>query len=359
MRDDWEAPGFRRGEGGPGGTVPFLGRRQIIVAIVSTLVAAALIGYVATALQRASAGTVRFATKGAQLVRTVDGVLWSTRFQALPSPDAYNTNGSGSPDQDVIRWQQGLLGVGINNLTSTGFLGYFLETKRAFPADAFVQTQMDPYPVAESPNQAAETIVAVQTASTDRTGLLNYVIVSYLQLGGQQSLRIGFANGLIQGANTTILNQVAQPGLMTTVQDEPITVTTNGNNTYEAWLGNTIEYQASHLDMRIPPPFQVYLEVQAAAVDYTSYFRNLYVYRSNFVTLTDLPAGADVRLSVPSAPAYQTQVVASASGMARLVLPPMDLTAVGVLQITAHGHPWTFSPITLHGGDHYQWHRPL
>lgn len=339
------------------GTVAVHGRWRIVVAIVCTLIVGALVGYVGTALQRASAATTHFSARGAELVQTADGLLWSTRFQTMPSPSAYNTNGSGSPSQDIIRWQRGLLGVGINNAASADFFGYFLETKRAFPSDAFVQTQMDPYAAAASPNQVAETILAVQTASTDRTGLLNYVIVSFLQSGGQQRLIAGFANGLIQGATTTILSKMEQSGVMTQVQEEPITVTTNGMGTFDTWLGNTPVYQGSQLSLRIPPPFQVYLEVQAAAVDYTAYFRTLYVYRSNRVTITHLPPGAEVGLSVPSAPAYQSQVVASSSGTARLTLPPMDLTADGMLAVTSDGHRWVFSSVRLHGGDHYQWRR--
>lgn len=333
--------------------------RRILVVSVSTMLVVSVVAYAGVALRRAVAGSVAVGANGARLVRTVDGLLWSTRFDALPSPSAYNTNGSGSPGQDVIRWQRGLLGVGINNAASPHFFGYFLETKQAFPAGAFVQTQMLPYPAAANPGQVAETIVAVQTASTDRTGLLNYVIVSYRQSAGQGSLSVGFANGLIARATTTILGVVAHPDLMTQVRDEPVTITTNGNNAYETWIGNTPIYQSSHLHMRIAPPFQVYLEVQAAAVDYTAYFRTLDVYRSDRVRISHLPPGAEIRLSVSHPGAYPVRALASASGTASLVLPPLDLTVEGVLEVSSHGVVWKFPPLTLHGGDHYQWRRPL
>ena len=332
---------------------------RIFVSTVSTLLVAALLAYIIPALQGGSAGITKFSAPGAKLVRTVGGQLWSTRFQTLPAPDAYNTNGSGNPSQTLIRWQRGLLGVGIDNAASSQFFGYFLETKQAFPAGAFVQTQMEPYPAANGVGQAAQTIIAVQTASTDRTGLLNYVIVSYRQDAGNQSLLVGFANGLVRGATTTTLDTVVRPGLLTAVQNQPVTVTTNGTNSYEAWLGSTPVYRGTNLHLRIPPPFQVYLEVQAAATDYTAYFRTLYVYRSDHVTITGLPPGADVRLSVSAPMADQLDAIAAGSGTASMLLPPPNLTVDGTLRISARGRSWVFSGITLHGGDIYQWRSTL
>lgn len=329
--------------------------RRLLIAVGMTVVLLFALYGIRDGLVAATVPSVTFSAGGYRLVRITAGQLWTTSFARPPSPSEYNFNGSATVGTRFITWRSGMLGVGVDDRNHKTFRGYFTETKTAFPAGSYVQTLMTPYPAAQKPRQVAETILAVQTANTDVTGLLNYVIVSYTEAGSAHLLQIGYAQGLIRGAKTYITKNLAQPGLMARMDRLPVTVTTNGHNFYAVWLGNTLLYRGTRLHLGIAPPFQVYLEVQARDAEYVADFHNLNVYSSNRVTVQGLPA--QTRLTWTSGHLILS-AKADAHGIAILTLPPVNLTTRGRLTLQIGGRRVLFSHITLHGGDRFRFSRP-
>lgn len=296
--------------------------------------------------------TVQYRDGSLTLRLTRPGQLWSTSFQHPPTAHHYNFNGSANPRRRFLEWQSGRLGVGVDNPDSHQFYGYFAETQSVFPSGAFVQTLMTPYPAAVHPHQAAETILAVQTANTYRTGLLNYVIVSYTQAGSRHLLQIGYANGRIQAAKTYILQTVSHAGLMKAMQSLAVTVSTNGHNIFRVWLGHQLLYAGHNLDMHIEPPFQVYLEVQARGTRYVADFRSLAVYRSDMFTIAGLKPGSRITLSAPSGGTLRA--TAGPNGAAVVRLPVNALGFRTAVSISEPGLPAAvFRHVSVEGGDVY------
>jgi hypothetical protein len=277
-----------------------------------------------------------------RLVRLVDGNLFTTSFRRPVSPEVYAFNGSAVPQDRFLEWRQGDLGVGVDDAGRRSFQGFFAVTRASYPAGSYVVTDMVPYPAAEHRHMTAENVFAVQTAGTRRTGLIDYVFVAYTQSDHAHVLQIGYAQGLIRNAHTTFL--LARPGVW---HDLPVTVSTDGAHRFEVWLGEHLVYQGDRLHMLIPPPFQVYLEVQARDTDYTAVFRRLDIYRGRAVTILGLPAGAEV---VWQAGGRLLRARAS-EGKAALLLPPPLLTEKGVLLLQEGRRTLRFQGVTLHGGD--------
>lgn len=331
-------------------------RRAIVSLLLLGLLA--LSGYIVRGdFGTAPATAVQYQDGSLALVLTTPGQLWNTSFQHPPTALHYNFNGSANPHIRFLEWHRGVLGVGVNNPNPGQFYGYFAETKPSFPSGSFVQTVMTPYPAAAGAHQVAETIVAVQTANTYRTGLINYVIVSYTETGKRHMLQIGYANGRIQAAKTYILHTVSHAGVMRSMQSMPITVSTNGNNAYRVWLGDKLLYQAHNLRMHIAPPFQVYLEGQSRGTRYVADFRSLAVYRSDVFMVTGLKPASRLALTTPSGTVLTAN--AGSKGDAAITLPVNALNFPATIRVREPGVPETvFRNVWVQGGDVYRLTRP-
>lgn len=339
-----------------GGTTVYegLGRRLLVMLVVMGLIGAGLDHQYQVVHPVAVVPVYRLKANGATLTRIVTGLLWHTQFRHRPQTQhLYNYNGSAVATRRFVEWHPGSLGIGVNEQGLKEFRGYFAETKTAFPSDSYVETLMRPYLVTTQKGQSAETIVAVQTSNTIRTGLINYVIVSLIQQNGlSPTLLIGYANGLVRNAKTYIKKSVRFPGLIHMVRHHPVIINTNGNNQMTVWLGNRLLYTASHLHMEIQPPFQVYLEVQAQNMQYVARFRRFRVFRSNNVRFQGLPAASLVTIRTHGHKVLQGR--ANQSGTYTVHLPLTSLGLDAQVTVSAAGKTYAFPSGPLSGGDVFQ-----
>ena len=292
----------------------------------------------------------------AQLVLTSSGQLWNTHFQQPMShyQGLYHYNGSEIPSRRYVSWSRGLLSIGVNQIGRRSFKGFFAVTEPTFPSGSFVETSLTPIRANPKPGQIAETIVAVQTATTDENGQINYVIASLTQTYAHNSLQLGFANGVVARAKTYILRSYKAPHLFTSVTKEPLTITTNGQHNLKIWLGSHLLLNDSRLALHIIPPFQVYLEVQSLGLRYAARFHGLFIYRSNRIILNDLPNGTTVTVSGP----HGTPLARGSSHADRFAfdLTPPKLQLPVTIRVTAGQHTTIFPDVVVKGGDVFAYH---
>lgn len=287
------------------------------------------------------------------LILTSSGRLWDTHFRQPPnvSGNLYYYNGSESPARRFVHWSRGRLDIGVNQAAMRSFKGFFAVTEPSFPAGSYVETSMKPVRVAPQPGQVAETIVAVQTATTRENGEINYVIASLTQGHAFKTLQLGYAQGLIADAKTFILRNYRAPHLVSTISNEPVTISTNGVHDLKIWLGNQLLLNKSQLPLKIIPPFQVYLEVQSQGLKYAARFHSLRIYRSNRVLIQGLPDGATIKATGSHGTLLANGV--SHQGSYTIDLTPPRLERVATIAITQGRHATTFHHVSLVGGDIY------
>lgn len=285
------------------------------------------------------------------LILKSSGRLWNTDFRRPPKSygNLYHYNGSESPSRRFVRWSKGRLKIGVNQSGIPAFKGFFAVTEPTFPAGSYIETSMKPIRVSPQLGQVAETIVAVQTATTAENGQINYVIASVTQSHSSKTLQLGYAHGLIAHAKTVILRNFRTPHLMSDVSNNPVTITTNGVHDLKIWLGNALLLNKSQLPLKIIPPFQIYLEVQSDGLTYAAQFHSLRVYRSNGILIKGLPQGAtlEARGSHGTLLAYGV----SHHGIYTIDLNPPRLERMATLIIKQEGHTTTFHHVSLVGGD--------
>lgn len=297
-----------------------------------------------------------YRSAAAQLILTSSGQLWDTHFQQ-PLKDyrnRYHYNGSESAHRRFVTWSKGLLNIGVNQSGIPAFKGLFAVTEPSFPAGSFVETSMKPIRAVPQSGQVAETIVAVQTATTHENAEINYVIAALTQISGANLLQLGYANGVYAHAKTFILRNYRAPHLFTTVSREPITISTNGLHDLRIWLGSQLLLNQSRLDLNIIPPFQVYLEVQSKGLRYAARFHSLLIYRSNHVAIEGLPN--DARIQALGSRGRPLAQGISSHHTFIIGLRPPRLQRWATISITAAGHTRTFRHVDLVGGDTYAYH---
>ncbi len=323
--------------------------RIIITCILAMGLVAGFFGLQQRIIQDQNRYTYRAGSS--QLVLTASGQLWNAHFQHPLQKVLYHYNGSETPKRRFVTWSRGLLSIGVNQVGLHGFKGLFAVTEPSFPAGSFVETSMKPLRAAPKPGQYAETIVAVQTATTPENGQINYVIASLTQAPRGNLLQLGYANGVVRDAKTYILRDYQAPHLFTTVANQPVTISTNGLHDLKIWLGSRLILNESRLDLNIIPPFQVYLEVQSQGLRYAARFHRLVIYRSNQVTMDGIPNGAIVTVLGP----HGTPL---AEGPARhgtftMTLTPPRLQASVTVRVSLGTRVTTFHGVVVKGGDVY------
>jgi hypothetical protein len=263
-------------------------------------------------------------------------------FEFNGSAPALDRVGSVSPDG---------LQIGVRAHRAGTWEGFFAVTHTAYPASSVFHVRMGREAGnVSSATRSGEAVFAVQTGTTKVTGLLNYVLVASSSTGGLTRWEIGYAEGHLADAKTTIL----QTGTATTQAhvSEDITLRTDGRTSLEVYFAHKLVYSSHQLNMHIQPPFQPYLEVQGLSIAYRSSFQNFWVARDNSVTVSGLHPGEHVAL----APAGSSVVrgVASSIGQARLPLPITVARGTGVLTVQSSSGHRRFGPIAYSGGDTYR-----
>jgi hypothetical protein len=191
-----------------------------------------------------------------------------------------------------------------------------------------------------------ESVLAVQSASTQRNGTINYVVVSALSEHGRSTWQVGSAHGLIADADTDVLWQ--EPLRADAPAVEPVTIRTDGRHNLTVWFGDRQVYSSHHLDMSDPAPFQAYFEVQGKNVGYVANFQNFWVAEAAPVTVRGASPGARVQLDTGHGLVVAT---ADASGQAALQVPAPALVGTGTLTVADRSGIRRFRDLHYSGGD--------
>ncbi len=289
------------------------------------------------------------------LVRERNGLLLDYGFRS-ESPTAallkdFELNGSAPPANSWASVQADGLHIGVGRHQPGTWEGFFAVTRAAYPASSVFHVRMSrERRNVMSRSQTGEAVFAVQTGTTKRTGDINYVLVASATNAGSTHWKVGYAEGHIADATTTIL--WTAPPSPTALVSQDITLCTDGRSSYIVYFGNRVVYASNRLKMRIVPPFQPYLEVQALEINYLARFQDFWITSDDSILVTGLGHGDRVTL----APAYGTPVraFADASGQARLSLAPPQAKGNGTLTILSGGSLRRFPELFYAGGDVYR-----
>jgi hypothetical protein len=285
----------------------------------------------------------------AGLERLRSGLLAADAFDAplplrsIEDRDVFNgsaRNGVGYASASAA----GLL-VGVH--PHRGWAGWFAVTLHAAGPQALWRTVMW-RPAAPRHGGERESVFAVQTASTQHTGAINYIVVSaVLRPHGASFWLVGYAHGVVADADTeTLWRSPIRPGDPVA---QPVAVLTDGRRSLDVWIGGHEVVHRDDLRLDIPAPFQAYLEVQARDNDAVARFRDFSVSEPRPLVLRGLPAHAVARLSVAGRLAAAAR--ADGSGTAELALRAPWFAGRGTLAIDGARGSRRFAGVPFAGGD--------
>ncbi|MGH9055713.1 MAG: hypothetical protein ACRDYY_07605 [Acidimicrobiales bacterium] len=282
------------------------------------------------------------------VTRARSGLVMSDSFgHAEPVPslaDRYIFDGSAPSGSG---YQAGSpLGLVVGVRPHRGWAGWFAATIHAAGADVTWHTVMS-RPAGTVTTGIGETVFAVQTATTQSTGAINYVVVADVSREGRSHWMVGYAHGVVVDAATQVLWR--SPASATAPTSEPVTVQTDGRHRLSVWLGDRLVYSDAHLSLAMPSPFQAYLEVQGRSVGYAATFRDFWVAQTAPLTVTGLRPGDRARL-VDSGRAVASGV-AGGDGRAALTLPPPEESGVATLVVDGSSGTRSYPALPYAGGD--------
>ncbi|MBV9660574.1 MAG: hypothetical protein JO337_05390 [Acidimicrobiales bacterium] len=331
---------------GPGVVAWFRGHRILRWRLEVTVLAVAMV--VVTYALSSWPGTVGPGRTPAPLHRSASGLVATDSFDR-PVPyrtleDRYVFNGSAQPGTGYAYASATGLDVGVK--PHAGWAGWFAVTIHAASPQVVWHTVMS-RPGRPSTGGTGEAVFAVQTATTQHNGAINYVVVASVSRNGLTHWLVGYAHGEVADADTEVLWQ--SPDRADSPTSEPVTVTTDGRHQIAVWLGDQEVYRSSDLQLDIPPPFQAYLEVQGQNEGYVSRFQDFWIARAAALQVRGIPAGASVTL------VHGGQTIASASadreGTARLALPAPQAVGVADLVVASARSRRTYDQLSYAAGD--------
>jgi hypothetical protein len=179
---------------------------------------------------------------------------------------------------------------------------------------------------------------------------------------------VGYAHGLVAGASTQVLwasKWEPAPSHGAALPSQAITVVTDGLHSLHVWFGNEEIFSSDRLVLKMPAPFQAYLEVQSSGPAYLARFDDFWVADDAPLVLKGLPAGAQARLcacatsasALSGGGAPLAEALAGPSGTATLRLPVPVLVGTGTIQVTTGRHTSVLSKVPYSGGDVLRWAR--
>lgn len=292
---------------------------------------------------------------GLSLERTQSGTLIDDPFRSPTSDrdlqDTYEFNGDLDPNRAFVHATADGLRVGVQPPSdSEDFDGWFAVTLAAYPRSSVFHVRMSkPAGNVSGPDREAESVFAVQTASTKVTGLINFVEVTSDSLKGRTAYQVDYSSGHIRDAKTKVYWRSEPTTNAPNTQD--ITIRTDGSHSLTVWLGDQQIFSSAALHLDMEAPFQPYLEVQSLHTPYVATFQDFWVTRDNTVQVQGLPAGAAVDLTATGGKQLAT-ATADQSGTAVLTVPPYAAKGSGVVTITRPGgSPQRLGPFDYAGGD--------
>jgi hypothetical protein len=257
--------------------------------------------------------------------------------------DHYVFNGSAAPGVGWINASSHGLDVGVG--AHSGWAGWFAVTLRAAGPDVVWHAVMS-RPPAQVGAGIGEAVLAVQSASTQHNGSINYVVVSTLSSKGKGTWQIGSAHGFVANAVTDRLWQ--EPLRADTASSEPVTIRTDGHHSLTVWFGDRQVYSSHDLHMNDPAPFQAYLEVQGRGISYVSNFKDFWVADAAPVTVEGAVPGSRVTLDTGHGTVAAT---VDSQGRAALAVPAPELVGTGTLSARVSSGLRHFAHLHYAGGD--------
>jgi hypothetical protein len=125
------------------------------------------------------------------------------------------------------------------------------------------------------------------------------------------------------------------------------------------WFGTDRIFSSERLMLKMPAPFQAYLEVQSSAPAYYARFNDFWVAEDAPLVLRGLREGSRVELANGTAgpgALATAKAVAGRDGTATLRLPVPELVGTGTVRVLAGGGDVTDLPnVPYAGGDVLRW----
>jgi hypothetical protein len=261
------------------------------VAATATITAS----YLGDSVHATSSGTSSLAVKKFSMVKEASGFVAFdplnnvTKDQAtLQSSSRYWKYGGSAQGQSAPfafnEDPQGLH-IGIQAKVAGQWAGFYAVSP---PTNAQVFHAVVTEPARTIPSWVFNSALYVQTAN----GFINYV-----SCGAQTDSSGTYWSVWQASGDTTQATSFTQLWADTT-PNQPLTrsctIATNGNNYLAVYLDNSLVYQSSALNLKMPSPFIAFLEVQTSSANQMlfSTYTNYYATTGTSVTVDNLPAGA-------------------------------------------------------------------
>jgi len=147
---------------------------------------------------------------------------------------------------------------------------------------------------------------------------------------------VGYAHGLVAGASTQVLwasKWQPVPQHRTLLASQAVTVVTDGSHSLSVWFGTDEIFSSERLVLKMPAPFQAYLEVQSSAPAYYAHFTDFWVADDAPLVVRGLREGSRVELTSGAGGAAIAEAVAGREGKATLRLPVPELVGTGTISV--------------------------
>jgi hypothetical protein len=271
-------------------------------------------------------------------------------MQQLESSSYWTFNGDASSEGAPYNFYEnsGGLHIGVQAVSDGTYAGFYAVS----PDTSFVLAHVQLTAPESTISQGVfETGMYVQTSN----GNVNYVTCTSETTSAGTLWELVWATGNSTGATSFKVLWSSGTGQPLT---EDCTIITNGSNYLKLYLDGKLVYSSSSLSLKIPGPFQIYLEPETSYAGQELYgtFLNYYLTSGEYLTVKGLPSAVSkVELINPST----GQVLASASrkdGLARIEMGSFifPLSAeIKALSSSGRVISTTSGAVSLYGGDVY------
>jgi hypothetical protein len=268
-------------------------------------------------------------------------------------------------DQYVLDVSESTTGLAVGIKAHHGWAGWFASTIHAAGPAVAWHVVISPTALHLGSKGRGLAVFAVQTATTQKSGVINYIVVAADSRSGSYRWLIGYAHGLVAGASTQVLwvsKWKPVPRNATLLPSQAVTVVTDGSHSLTVWFGTDRIFSSDRLVLKMPAPFQAYLEVQSSAPAYHARFNDFWVADDAPLVLRRLPEGSRVDLtgSTGGRPGavVTAEAVAGREGTATLRLPVPELVGTGTVKVVAGTSATTLANVPYAGGDVLNWAKP-
>jgi len=302
-----------------------------------------------------STGTVSFGAAGT-ITKVTSGLVASDplnqqlTMQQLQSNSYWTFSGDAPAEGAPYNFYENSAGlhIGVQAASPGTYAGFFAVS----PNTNFVLAHvLVTAPVSTIPQGTFEAGIYVQTAD----GNVNYVTCTSATTSAGTIWELVWATGNSNGATSFTTLWSSGTGQPLT---ENCTIITNGNNYLKLYLGSHLVYSSSRLSLKMPAPFQIYLEPETSYSGQELYasFLNYYLTSGEYLTINGLPSRAThVELINPT----NGQVLARApksGGSARIEMGGFTFPFTAKIEaLSSTGAVIASTPgaVSLYGGDVY------